>query len=720
MSKPSGASTVVPAAASPVEEFRPYIPSSESPAETTLRGIILGSLLGIAFGAASVYLGLKVGLTTSASIPIAVMAITILKKLRNNTVLENNIVQTVGSAGESIAAAVVFTIPALIFLGFPLKMSITLLIALTGGILGVLMMIPLRRYLIVKEHKTLRFPEGTACAEIIKAGEVGGTSAAKIFKGIGIGALWKGLPTLFGFWKPSVSRDIGFYPGASVGMDVAPELMGVGYVIGWQTSLIMVGGGLMASFIISPIIAFIGSIASQPIYPGTVPINEMGTTDIWRNYIKYMGAGAVATGGILGLIRAFPAIWDSIRASVKQLASERFGSSNGGTIERTEQDTPITIVGFGTIALIVFIWLVPTFRVNILGATLIAVFGFLFSVVSARITGIVGSSSSPLSGMTIAVLMGTCLIFLAVGWTGQEYTYLALVIGATVCIAISNAGTTAQDLKTGHLLGATPKAQQLAILIGVITSAAVVGITMLLLNESQSREVLLDRPFTPPAATLERAEEMSGKDGQTYLLVKVTGVQGIEPGNYLVDPQTSIAKYRRVDGIGGRDLAAPQSNLMAVLISGLLEQKLPWGLIMIGACIALFMELIGLHSLTFAVGVYLPLSSTLPIFVGGLIRKLADRRYNRIPDSAEESEGTLFSSGLIAGGALLGVFGAFLNFVPGLIDDATGLPMPLAIGYRYLQFLWDADIVAVVAFALLAYLLYRGAAERKTAEIQKT
>jgi len=697
--------------------FKPYISPDESPAEMTIRGLFLGAVLGIVFGAASVYLGLRVGLTTSASIPIAVMAITILKKLRGNTVLENNIVQTVGSAGESIAAAVVFTIPALIFLGFPLKMSITLLIALTGGVLGVLMMIPLRRYLIVKEHGNLRFPEGTACAEIIKAGEVGGTSASKIFKGMGLGALWKGLPTLLGFWKPSIGNDFKFYPGSSWGMDVAPELMGVGYIIGWQTSLIMVGGGLLASFVISPIIAFIGQHAPQAIYPSTVPISEMSTFDIWKNYIKYMGAGAVATGGIVGLFRAFPAIWDSIRASIKQLASERLGNTTSGTIPRTEQDTPITIVGLGTIALIIFIWLVPTFRVNVLGAGLIVIFGFLFSVVSARITGIVGSSSSPLSGMTIAVLMGTCLIFLAVGWTGQEYTYLALVIGATVCIAISNAGTTAQDLKTGHLLGSTPKAQQFGLLVGVVTSAAVVGITMLLLNESQSKEIALEHQFAPPALAIQRAEEMQGRDGKTYLLVKVVGQEGIEPGNYLVDLQTHQAVYRRVDGIGGRDLAAPQSNLMAVLISGLLEQKLPWGLIMIGASIALFMELIGFHSLTFAVGFYLPLSSTFPIFLGGLVRKIADKRYKRIPDTAEESEGTLFSSGLIAGGALLGVFGAFLNFIPGFIDDDTGLPMPIAFGYKYARFLWDTDGVAIVVFVILGWLLFKGAADRPVAKV---
>lgn len=691
------------------KQFTPYISPNESPLEMSMRGIILGAILGIVFGAASVYLGLRVGLTTSASIPIAVMAITILKKLKGNTVLENNIVQTVGSAGESVAAAVVFTVPALIFLGFPLKTSITLLIALTGGALGVLLMIPLRRYLIVKEHENLRFPEGTACAEIIKAGEVGGTSASKIFKGIGLGALWKGMSTLFGFWKPSVGYAFPFYKGSSASLDIAPELMGVGYIIGWHTSLMMVGGGLMAAFIISPLIAFVGSVASTPIYPGTIPINEMSPEQIWKNYVKYIGAGAVATGGVIGLFRALPSIWDSLSASIKQLAAERTTSGEKAVVPRTERDTPISIVGIGIVLLILFIWLVPTFRVNLLGAILIIVFGFLFSVVSARITGIVGSSSSPLSGMTIAVLMGTCLIFLAVGWGGQEYTYLALVIGAVVCIAISNAGTTAQDLKTGHLLGATPSSQQLAILIGVVTSAAIVGITMLLLNESQAKEIPLQTKFTATAEQYHRSETMTGRDGKEYLLVKVSGVDGIEPGNYLVDQQTKEAQFKREDGIGGRELAAPQSNLMAVLITGLLEQKLPWHLIMIGACIALFMELLGFHSLTFSVGVYLPLSSTMPIFVGGLVRKIADWRYKRVPDDTEESEGTLLSSGLIAGGALVGVAGAFLNFIPNFVDDATGLPLPIAFAYNYLPFLWDMDLIAVAVFGILAWILFKEA-----------
>jgi putative OPT family oligopeptide transporter len=698
----------------PLKHFKPYVAPNVSIAEATARAVLLGAILGIVFGAASVYLGLRVGLTTSASIPIAVMSITILKKLGHSTILENNIVQTVGSAGESIAAAVVFSIPALIFLGFAMKATLTLLIALTGGVLGVLMMIPLRRYLIVKEHGNLRFPEGTACAEILKAGETGGTSAAKIFRGIGIGALFKSLPTLFGFWKPVPARDLHFYPGSSIGLDVSPELMGVGYIIGWRTSVIMVAGGLLSSYILGPLIAFAGQSAASAIYPGTELIRHMSPDEIWRSYVKYIGAGAVATGGILGLFRALPAIIDSLRASIKQLAGERFSGASGSGVLRTERDTPITVVAFGSLALIIFIWLVPTFRVNVLGASLIVLFAFLFSVVSARITGIVGSSSSPLSGMTIAVLMGTCLIFLAVGWKGAGNSFLALVIGAVVCIAISNAGTTAQDLKTGFLVGATPRAQQFGLLLGVVTSACIVGYTMLLLNDSRTRETPVP-PFTPPAVSLRQAETIKARDGNTYLLAKVTDVQGIEPGNYLVDPTTKMAIKKRVDGIGTRDLPAPQANLMAVLIGGLLEQRLPWGLIMIGVSVALFIELMGMHSLTFAVGVYLPLSSTLPIFVGGLVRKIADRLYHRTPDDMEESEGTLLSSGLIAGGALIGVLGAFLRFVKGIHfdDDVTGLPTTIAFGYKLFPFLFNWDVLSVLMFGVLAYFLYRGAASRK-------
>ncbi len=693
----------------PSPVFQPWIPATETPAEFTFRAVALGSILGIVFGAASVYLGLKVGLTTSASIPIAVMAITILKKLGNSTILENNIVQTTGSAGESVAAAVVFTIPALIFLGFPMRIPVTFLIALTGGVLGVLMMIPLRRYLIVKEHGTLRFPEGTACAEILIAGEQGGTSARKIFFGIGLGATFKLATKLFGVFKDNVGRALSFYPGSRLECETSPELLAVGYIIGYETSVVMVAGGLLAALILGPMVVFFGSHLVEPLAPATTLIRDMDYAALKDKYLRYIGAGAVAMGGVLGLVRSAPSIWESLTASVKQL---RAGGGGGAKVLRTDRDTPITWVVFGSLAIVIFITLVPVFRMNVLGAALIVVFGFLFSVVSARITGLVGSSSCPLSGMTIAVVIGSCLIFLAVGWTGPSYSYLALVVAAVVCIAISNAGTTAQDLKTGHLVGSTPRAQQAAILAGVLTSVLAIGWTTWALNASETKVTKLASPIAVPAASLAAAEDEKGPDGRTYAFVKIaTGdVAALEAGNYLVDRAAGTALFHRVDGIGNRNFPAPQANLMAVLISGLLDQKLPWGLVLIGAAIAVFIELLTGHSLTFAVGVYLPLSSTMPIFIGGLVRKFADRKYGRVPDDASESEGTLLSSGLIAGGALVGVLVAFLHFpVFGLgFDDELDLPK-LALGPRFWPAAFGSDVLPLAAFAGLAYLLYRGA-----------
>ena len=695
-------------------EFVPYVADSTSLAELTFRAVLLGSILGIVFGAASVYLGLRVGLTTSASIPIAVMSITILKKLGRSTILENNIVQTTGSAGESIAAAVVFTIPALIFLGFPMKISITFLIALTGGVLGVLMMIPLRRYLIVKEHGTLRFPEGTACAEILIAGEKGGTSARKIFQGIGIGAAFKLATSLFGLFKARVGRGIPFFPGSQLECEAAPELLAVGYIIGYETSVIMVAGGLLAALILAPTIVFFGSKLSVPLAPATTLISGMDFGMLRDKYIRYIGAGAVAAGGVIGLVRAAPAIWDSLTASLKQL---RQGAGAAESIKRTERDTPITWVLGGSLAIILFIAIVPVFRMNLLGAALIVVFGFLFSVVSARITGLVGSSSCPLSGMTIAVVIGTCLIFLAVGWTGSKYSYLALVIGAIVCIAISNAGTTAQDLKTGHLVGATPFAQQTAILAGVLTSVVAVGWTTYLVNDSGTKTIPVKAPVAVSTTALSNAEDVKGPDGRPYAFVRIGQgeARGLEAGNYLVDRSTGLVSAQRVDGIGGKTFPAPQANLMAVLINGLLDRKLPWDLILIGVAIALFIELLSGHSLTFAVGVYLPLSTTMPIFLGGLVRMLADRRYRRVPDDPAESEGTLWSSGLIAGGALIGVLVALLHFpqfhLP--FDEDLELPLKLAIGPKFWPALfgpgWLGDLVPLLAFAGLGALLFRGA-----------
>ena len=694
--------------------FQPWVPASEAPAELTFRAVALGSVLGIVFGAASVYLGLKVGLTTSASIPIAVMAITILKKLGNSTILENNVVQTTGSAGESVAAAVVFTIPALIFLGFPMRIPVTFLIALTGGVLGVLMMIPLRRYLIVKEHGALRFPEGTACAEILIAGEQGGTSARKIFFGIGLGSIFKLSTKLLGLFKDNVGRALSFYPGSRLECETSPELLAVGYIIGYETSVVMVAGGLLAALILGPMVVFFGSHLTEPLAPATTLIRDMDYAGLKDKYLRYIGAGAVAMGGVLGLVRAAPSIWDSLTASVKQL---RGGSAGGVSVARTERDTPLTWVVGGSLAIVAFITVVPVFRMNVLGAALIVVFGFLFSVVSARITGLVGSSSCPLSGMTIAVVIGSCLIFLAVGWRGASYSYLALVVAAVVCIAISNAGTTAQDLKTGYLVGSTPRSQQAAILAGVLTSVLAIGWTTWALNASETKLTRLAAPVSVPAASITAAEDEKGPDGKTFAFVKVGAgdVASLETGNYLVDRTTGTAVFRRVDGIGSRNFPAPQANLMAVLISGLLDQKLPWGLVLIGAAIAVFIELLTGHSLTFAVGVYLPLSTTMPIFIGGLVRKFADKRYGRAPDDASESEGTLLSSGLIAGGALVGVLVAFLHFpVFGLgFDEEFDLPMKIALGPRFWPGLFGSDVLPIVAFAGLGYLLFRGAKAKK-------
>jgi putative OPT family oligopeptide transporter len=687
----------------------PWVPPSEAPAELTFRAVALGSVLGIVFGAASVYLGLRVGITTSASIPIAVMAITILKKLGRSTILENNIVQTTGSAGESVAAAVVFTLPALIFLGFPMRVPITFLVSLTGGIIGVLMMIPLRRYLIVKEHAALRFPEGTACAEILIAGEKGGTSARKIFAGIGVGAAFKLATALFGLFKVRAARLLPFYPGSRIECEASPELLAVGWIIGYESSAIMVGGGVLAALVLSPMIVFFGANAAAPLAPATELLKNMDFDAVRAQYIRYIGAGAVAAGGILGLVRAAPAIWDSLAASVRQLR----GRSAGGGVLRTERDTPLTWVVGGSLAIVLFIAVVPVFRMNVLGAVLIVVFGFLFSVVSARITGLVGSSSCPISGMTIAVVIGTCLVFLAVGWTGSAWSYVALVVGAVVCIAISNAGTTAQDLKTGHLVGSTPIAQQAAILAGVLTSVAAIGWTTWLINASETKITPLPAPIAVPAASVAGADDVTGPGGAPRAFVRVGPgeVRGLEAGNYLVDRKTGTALERRVDGIGTPGFPAPQANLMAVLISGLLDQKLPWGLILIGVAIAILIELTTGHSLTFAVGVYLPLSSTMPIFIGGLIRKFADRRYGRVPDDPAESEGTLWSSGLIAGGALVGVAVALLHFpVFGLaFDDELDLPMKLALGPKYWPGLFASDVLPILAFAGLGWLLYRGA-----------
>jgi putative OPT family oligopeptide transporter len=693
--------------------FKPRVSAEETPPELTARAVLLGAVLGIVFGASSTYLALRVGLTVSASVPIAVIAIALLRRRQDErAILEHNITQTVGSAGESVAAALVFTVPALIFLGYPLRVELSTLIALTGGMLGILMMVPLRRYLIVKEHGVLRYPEGKACAEILIAGEEGGTSARKVFWGLLVGAAFKAFQGILGGVKASLTRDLEMFKGSSVACDVDPTLLGVGYIIGYRTSMMMVSGSLLASFVLAPMIVLFGSGLSEPLAPATKLISEMNPDIVWRSYVKHIGAGAVATGGVFGLIRALPAIWSSLVASARSLTG---GAAETATL-RTDRDTPTPILLAGALGIVAFIVAVPAFKMNLLGAILILVLGFLFSVVSSRITGEVGSTSCPLSGMTIGVLMATCGAFLLVGWEGSNYSRLALMIGAVVCIAISNAGTCSQDLKTGFLVGSTPVKQQAALLIGVLASVLAVGWTAYGLNHADARETRVTEPFSVDRKLIDAADPIASRtDGQTYRYVRLErndAPPGVEPGVYLVDEASGQAVIARQDGIGGARFDAPQARLMSVVIDGLLTHRLPWNLILIGVAIALFMELLGIRSLTFAVGVYLPLSSTMPVFLGGIVRGLADRFYRRVPDDESEKEGTLFCSGLIAGASIIGIFAAMQGFLEGFDADAMLHPA--------IALLWNAwfmpafsdpvsDVMGIAALLLLGYLMFRAA-----------
>jgi putative OPT family oligopeptide transporter len=694
--------------------FEPYVSPYEQPPELTLRAVLLGAVLGIVFGASSTYLALRVGLTVSASVPIAVIAIALLRQRHGQrAILEHNITQTVGSAGESVAAALVFTVPALIFLGFPLQVELSTLIALTGGMLGVLMMVPLRRYLIVKEHGVLRYPEGKACAEILIAGEKGGTSARKVFLGMGAGALFKAFQGLLGGVKGTLSHSFAFFKGASLACDIDPTLLGVGYIIGYRTSMIMVSGSLLASLILVPMIVLFGSGLMEPLAPATELIRNMQPVDVWDQYVRHIGAGAVATGGIFGLIRALPVIVSSLRASARSLTA---GSSAEAASVRTDRDTPTSVLVAGGLAIVVFITAMPIFKMNLLGAVLILVLGFLFSVVSSRITGEVGSTSSPLSGMTIGVLMATCGVFLAVGWEGSAYSRLALMIGAVVCIAISNAGTCSQDLKTGFLVGATPVRQQGALLIGVLASVLAVGWTAYGLNNAGVTEKPLDQPFTVNQQLIEHADTIASRiDGRTYRYVRLAQNEvpaDMKPGVYLVNEASGRAERFRQDGVGSMRFPAPQARLMSVVIDGLLTHRLPWNLILIGVAIALFMELLGFGSLTFAVGVYLPLSSTMPVFLGGVVRKLCDIVYKRPPDDEAETEGTLFCSGLIAGASIIGIFAAMQGFFPGF-DADTLLHPNIAVLLRVMP-AWSnplSDLWGVALLGMLGFFMFRSARE---------
>ncbi len=635
--------------------FKPYISPSDFIPEFTLKAVLLGSIFGIIFGAATVYLGLKVGLTVSASIPIAVLAISIFKKLGKATILENNMVQTIGSAGESVAAGVVFTVPALLFLAGGeayFQYFQIFVLALVGGVLGVLFMVPLRRALIVKEHGNLPYPEGTACADVLVAGEKGGALARNVFYGLGIAFLYKGFMSILGLWKDVPQYVFGrssALPNGTVNAEITPELLGVGYIIGPRIAGIMVAGGVLSWLVLIPLITLLGDNLTAPMAPETsMLISEMSPSQIWSKYIRYIGAGAVTFGGIITLIKTLPTIVTAFKDSFKDLRSRN--AQTAATQARTEKDVPLIFVVVGSIALVFLMAILPNVPTNFLSAIMIVVFGFFFVTVASRIVGLIGSSSSPVSGMTIATLMATSLIFIGIGWTGDFYQPIALVVGSIVCIAAANAGATSQDLKTGFLVGATPMKQQIGLLIGVLVSTVAIGFTLLLLHDTLGIGIVTEEHPNP--------------------------------------------------------LPAPQAMLMSTVIKGLLSQNLPWGLVLAGMGLSAVVELCGVSSLAFAVGAYLPLSTTSPIFVGGLIKTLADKVANRKGEESEVSSGALFSSGLIAGGALTGILVAVLlgtsvntsegsKSVIGAIHDSVHSVIPEG-----------GDLISIIMFAVLGFIVF--------------
>lgn len=705
-------------AASPAASFKPYVAPETQMVESTIGAIVLGSILGIVFAAASVYAGLKIGLTTSASIPIGVLAITILRMFGKSTILKNNIVQTTGSAGESLAAGVAFTLPSLLLMGFDLDVLRITLIALLGGILGTLMMIPLRHSLIVKEHGKLPFPEGTACAQVLIVGDKGGSGAGSLFGGFLLGGLWALLGSIGHLfagepgwaldtmkWKGSV---VPFFKGGSLSFETNPVLMGTGYIIGWRTSFVMLAGGLLSFLVFIPAIHFFGpNETSQLIRDkagSLIPVSKMEPGQIRNAFVLYIGAGAVAAGGLISLARAMPTIIGAFTRGLAGLAGRHTTSL------RTERDLPMGLVLFGCIALVFAMWAPNLLKeqigrdilgVNWISAILIVIFGFFFVTVSSRITGEIGSSSNPISGMTVATLLITCLLFVAVGRTGISYKEMALCTAALVCVAASNGGATSQALKCGHLLGATPRAQQIAISWGVITSAAVIGFTLMFLNNNFTTYHV--RRFAGFRATQETIAALNAQGRNDELAFGATkekhravdddnveddydvlfvrkdqhylgagGADQVVPrGKYLVkDGEIAFYVDPGVCGTEKDELAAdgktvvrhidkkfdaPKAQLFRLIIDGVLGGDLPFVLVLIGVFVAIMMELCGVPSLAFAVGAYLPLSTSASIFLGGLIRKWADKRNKLTEAEQESSPGVLFSSGLIAGGAILAI-----------------------------------------------------------------
>jgi putative OPT family oligopeptide transporter len=714
--------------------FRPFVPPEEAPPEFTLRALLLGSFFGLVFGAVTVYVGLRAGLTVAASIPIAVLSISILRAFGRSSILENNIVQTTGNAGQSIASGVIFTLPALVFLGFDLEYSRIFVLALIGGWLGVLFMIPLRRQLIVQEHATLPYPEGTACADVLIAGERGGSLASRVFLGLGLGGLYTFFQNgnLFAAWpgQPSYQPDFGpqhVLKGASINADATSEYLGVGYIIGPRVAGVIFAGGVLSWLVIMPLIYFFGKEIPHAIYPGLVPIAQMGPGDLWATYIKPMGAGAVAAAGVITLIKTLPTIANALTAGFKTM---RPGTAAQAKPVRTENDLSMRVVILGSllIAALMFVFLefkpVPGAQVgwvaNLAAALLVVVFGFLFVTVSSRIVGLVGSSASPVSGMTIATLMATAAIFLFQGWTAPAFGALAITIGGVVCIAASNAGDTSQDLKTGYLVGSTPRLQQIALMIGVVVSTIVIGFTLNLMNTGLQEFDAASQPWNLNAShpgvsvqadnahlpsqirVTDASKSVTVHPKSEYVVLNAIGSSELQDGKYLYSPATGRIEVHWIQGIGSAAAPAPQARLMATVINGILTRKLPWGLVLIGVFLVIAVELLGIRSLPFAVGAYLPIGTTLPIFVGGMVRLLVDlvgkRRGADAEAESEISPGSLYASGLIAAGGIVGLVGVALKAYETTVGKGNILNFP----HTFL----DHAGVSVAAFALLAYSLF--------------
>ncbi|MFN6962711.1 MAG: OPT family oligopeptide transporter [Pyrinomonadaceae bacterium] len=758
-----------------LENFRPYIPDHVKIRELTVFPLIVGTLLGIIFGASSLYLVLKTGLTVSASIPVAVIAITLFRLMskfgaRDATILEANVMQTAGSAGESIAFGVGVTMPAILILGFDLEVTRVMLVAVLGGLLGILMMIPLRRALIRDQHGLLKYPEGTACAQVLIAGaskesrdaahQGEGAGAAEsdaqvlqrgkiITAGFVIGFLYKSVMDVFSFWKGEPGKEFSdqTLKGGSVALENNPALLGVGYIIGPYISSIMMAGGVLSYLVLIPMIKYFGTGLTEPIAPElTQTIDEMSPSGVRGAYILYIGAGAVATAGIISLFRSLPTIWHGLKSGLKDLRGGQNGE-NGEGLPRTDQDLSMKWVVIGVIVLMAAIMLAPQLGISVfqhpfvsfLGALLIVVLGFLFVTVSSRLTGEVGSSSNPISGMTVATLLITCLVFLALGWTQPDpYFVTALSIGGIVCIAASNGGTTSQDLKTGFLVGGTPRNQQIAILVGALASALVLGPLLIFLNDSKTYYAKPDPQIAAYTVREDqlardgsqlRAEKAGGNfasDTNTYRVWHNTDPKVGQEGKYLVDQQGHPVYFvdPTINGVIRKDEAgndierydAPKATLMSYIIKGILSQQLPWGLVLIGAMIAIMLELTGAPALAFAVGLYLPISTSAPIFVGGMVRWLVDLYLKRrlaaqnltedqIIAETDKSNGVLLASGYIAGGAIAGILIAVFAVVPAL-QELQASANAWAKEHNPFFAGDSADILGLLPFAALAVLLY--------------